>query len=49
VLESKVEDLRAKHAYFETVAARLEAMELRKNPAIQLTAEKSLGDISMAK
>jgi hypothetical protein len=49
VLESKVEDLRAKHAYFETVAARLEAMELRKNPSIQLTAEKSLGDISMAK
>jgi hypothetical protein len=29
VLESKVEELRAKHAHFETVAARLEALELR--------------------
>jgi hypothetical protein len=31
VLESKVEDLRAKHAYFETVAARVEALGLQKN------------------
>jgi hypothetical protein len=31
VLESKVKELTAKHAYFETVAARLEALELRKN------------------
>ena len=44
MLESKVEDLKAKHAYFETVAARLEALELRKNHSIQITAEKSLGD-----
>jgi hypothetical protein len=45
VLESKVEDLKAKHAYFETVAARLLALELRKNYSIiQITAEKSLGD-----
>ena len=44
VLESKVEELTAKHAYFETVAARLEALELRKNHPIQITAEKSLGD-----
>jgi 3-deoxy-D-manno-octulosonate 8-phosphate phosphatase KdsC-like HAD superfamily phosphatase len=44
VLESKVEELTAKHAYFETVAARLEALELRRNQAIQITAEKSLGD-----
>ena len=45
VLESKVEDLKAKHAYFETVAARLLALELRKNYCIiQITAEKSLGD-----
>jgi hypothetical protein len=43
-LESKVEDLTAKHAYFETVAARLEALELRKNRSSQITAEKSLGD-----
>jgi endosialidase-like protein len=43
VLESKVEELRAKHAYFETVAARLEALELRQNPSIKITAEKSLG------
>jgi Chaperone of endosialidase len=44
VLESKVEELTAKHAYFETVAARLEALELRNNPSIQIRAEKSLGD-----
>jgi hypothetical protein len=37
VLQSEVKD-------FETVAARLEALELRQNPSIQLTAEKSLGD-----
>jgi Chaperone of endosialidase len=44
VLASKVEELTAKHAYFETVAARLEALALRKNHPIQITAEKSLGD-----
>jgi len=44
VLESKVEDLKAKHAYFETVAERLEALDLRKNQSIQITAEQSLGD-----
>jgi hypothetical protein len=27
-LESKIEELKAKHAYFETVAGRLEALEL---------------------
>jgi len=43
-LESKVEELKAKHAYFETVVARLEALELQKNLSIQITAEKSLGD-----
>jgi hypothetical protein len=36
--------LKAKHAYFETVAARLEALELRNNPSIQITAEQSLRD-----
>ena len=35
--------LKAKHANFETVVARLEALELRKNHAIQIT-EKSLCD-----
>jgi hypothetical protein len=44
VLQSEVKDLKAKYAYFETVAARLEALELRQNPSIQITAEKSLGD-----
>jgi hypothetical protein len=42
VLESKVEELAAKQAYFETVAARLEALDLRRNPSVQITAEKSL-------
>ena len=44
VLESKVEELEAKHAYFETVAARLEALELRQKHPIKITAEKGLGD-----
>jgi hypothetical protein len=44
VLQSEVKDLKAKHAYFEIVAARLEALELRNNHSIQITAEKSLGD-----
>ena len=30
VLQSEVKDLKDKHAYFDTVAARLEALELRK-------------------
>jgi hypothetical protein len=38
-LESEVKDLKAKHGYFETVAARLEALELRKNHSIQITAD----------
>jgi hypothetical protein len=44
VLASKVAELTAKHAYFETVAARLEALELRNSPSIQITTEKSLGN-----
>ena len=44
VLASKVEELTAKHAYFETVAARLEALELRQNRSTQITAENRLGD-----
>jgi trimeric autotransporter adhesin len=44
VLEAKVEALQATHAYFvETVAARLEALEWRTNPALQITAEQSRG------
>jgi hypothetical protein len=42
VLRSEVQDLKAKHAYFETVAARLEALEFRENQPIQISAEKSL-------
>ena len=37
VLESKVKELEAKHAYFETVAA----LELRQSHPIQITAEKN--------
>ena len=44
VLQSEINDLKAKHTYFETVAARLEALELRSNPSIQIAAEKSSGD-----
>jgi galactokinase len=39
VLQSEVKDLKAKQAYFETVAARLEAVELLKKPSIQITAD----------
>jgi hypothetical protein len=42
--KSLIGTFKAKHAYFETVAARLEALELRQNHSIQITAEKSLGD-----
>ena len=44
VLQSEVKDLKAKYAYFETVAARLEELESRKNPSIQITAGENLGD-----
>jgi Chaperone of endosialidase len=44
VLQSEVKDLKAKHTYFETVVTRLEALELRQNHSIQITAEKSLSD-----
>jgi FtsZ-binding cell division protein ZapB len=39
VLQWEVEELKAKHDYFETVVARLEALELRNNPSIQITAD----------
>src|SRR5262245_60155197 len=35
-LQSEVNDLKAKHAYFETVATRLETLELRKNQPTQI-------------
>jgi hypothetical protein len=37
VLQSEVNDLKAKHAYFENVAARLDALELRQNHPMQIT------------
>jgi hypothetical protein len=40
VLQSEVKDLEAKHAYFETVAARLEALELRQHQSMQITGAK---------
>jgi prefoldin subunit 5 len=39
LLSSQVEELRAKHGYFETFVARLEALELRENPSIQIRAD----------
>jgi len=39
VLQSEVKDLKAKYAYFETVAARLEALESRNNHSIQIAAD----------
>ena len=40
VLETTIEEVKAKHAYFETVAARLEALELRQNQSMQITGAK---------
>ena len=42
--EAQIAELKAKQAYFETVVARVTALELRQNPSIQITAAKSLGD-----
>jgi trimeric autotransporter adhesin len=39
ILQSEINDLKAKHAYFETVAARLDALELRKTLSVQITAD----------
>jgi hypothetical protein len=41
VLQAEVKDLKAKLAYFETIAARLEALESQKSHVIQI-GEKSL-------
>jgi uncharacterized small protein (DUF1192 family) len=40
VLQSEVKDLKAKHTYFETVAARLDALELRQNQPILITGRR---------
>ena len=45
-LQFQVEDLKAKHAYFETVAARLEALELRNKHSIQITAGKGMSFVA---
>ena len=42
-LQAKFEALQAMHAHFVETVARLEALELHKNPSIQSTAVKSLG------
>jgi Chaperone of endosialidase len=42
--EAQIVELKAKQAYFETVVARVEALELRQNPSIQITAEKRVGN-----
>ena len=43
-LEKRTAELKQKEAQIAVLAARLEALELRQNPSIQITAEKSLGD-----
>jgi uncharacterized protein YhaN len=40
-LESTVEQLKAKQLYFETMAARLDALELRQNQSMQAVREVS--------
>ena len=42
--EAQIAELQAKQAYCETVAARVEALELRNNQPIQITAEKGLSE-----
>ena len=46
VLQSEVNDLKARHAYFETVAARLDALEVRQKQAIQTSAENPSDQIA---
>jgi len=40
VLQSSIEEVKAKQARVETLAARLEALELRQNQPVQTTATK---------
>jgi hypothetical protein len=43
-LEKRTADLKQKEAQLTVLELRLEALELRNNHSIQITAEKSLGD-----
>ena len=43
-LEKRTADLKQKEAQLAVLELRLEALELRNNHSIQITAEKSLGD-----
>jgi len=43
-LEKRTAELKQKEAQIAALAARLEALEMRTNPSIQIAAEKSLGD-----
>ena len=42
-LEKRTAELKQKEAQIAALAARLEALELRKNPSIRIRAERSLG------
>ena len=44
VLEKRTAELKQKEAQMALLATRLEALALRQNHSIQITAEKSLGD-----
>jgi hypothetical protein len=46
VLASKVEELTAKYAYLESVAVRLDALEVRQKQAIQTSTEKTSDQIA---
>jgi hypothetical protein len=48
-LESKVEHLSAKHVDFDSLAARLQALELRQNNSIQITGEKIRGEETLGR
>ena len=43
-LEKRTAELKQKEAQLAAMAERLEALELRNNPSIQLTATESLSD-----
>ena len=43
-LEKRTAELKQKEAQLAVLESRLEALELRQNPSIQITAGKSLGD-----
>ena len=43
-LEKRTAELKQKEAQLAVLESRLEALELRQNPSIQITAGRSLGD-----